>query len=82
VLITPEYIASLVNFYSNTGKPDWKFDPSGRDMRNLQVLGAAKVYNLLQQQRIALLADEVGMGKTIQALTVCTALDGMHRTLE
>ncbi len=74
MLITPSYISSLVNFYSNTGNPDWQFDPAGRDMRNLQVLGAAKVYNLLQQQGIALLADEVGMGKTIQALTVCVAL--------
>jgi SNF2 family DNA or RNA helicase len=37
-------------------------------------MGAAKVYNLLDQYGIALLADEVGMGKTIQALTVSAAL--------
>lgn len=43
-------------------------------MRNLQVQGAAKVYNLLEVQKLALLADEVGMGKTIQALAVCAAL--------
>jgi hypothetical protein len=72
--ITPSYISDLVNFYSNTEQPSWEFDPSGKDMRNLQVQGAAKVYNLLDRYGIALLADEVGMGKTIQALTVCAAL--------
>lgn len=72
--ITPTYIAELVNFYSNSEQPDWRFDPLGKDMRNLQVQGAAKIYNLLETYGIALLADEVGMGKTIQALTVCAAL--------
>lgn len=72
--ITPEYISQLVNFYSNSGLPDWQYDPAGKDMRNLQVLGAAKVFNMLDAQGLALLADEVGMGKTIQALTVCAAL--------
>jgi len=74
VLITPHYISSLVNFYSNTGNSDWQYDAGGKDMRNLQALGAAKVFNLLHQHGVALLADEVGMGKTIQALTVCAAL--------
>lgn len=73
-MITPEYISSLVNFYSNSLRPDWKFDPTGTDMRNLQALGSARAYNLLEKEKIALLADEVGMGKTIQALAVCAAL--------
>lgn len=72
--VTPEYISSLVNFYSNNEKPEWKYSPSGKDMRNLQVLGTAKVNNLLYSEGIALLADEVGMGKTIQSLAVCAAL--------
>ena len=74
MLITPDYISSLVNFYSNSLEPNWKFDLKGEDMRNLQVKGAAKAFNLLEEKKLALLADEVGMGKTIQALAVCAAL--------
>lgn len=72
--ITPEYLSKLVNFYSNKVRPDWSFDRRGTDMRNLQVLGAAKAFNLMEKRRLALLSDEVGMGKTIQALSVCAAL--------
>lgn len=72
--ITAEYMARLVNFYSEHDKPDWKYAPKANDMRNLQVKGSAKIFNLLCKHNIALLADEVGMGKTIQALAVCAAL--------
>lgn len=72
--ITPDYISGLVNFQSNTLDKSWSHDPEGTDMRNLQVKGAARVFNLLESYRLALLADEVGMGKTIQALTICSAL--------
>lgn len=72
--ITPEYIASLVNFHNLKDGKDWTFNPDGKDMRNLQVLGSARIFNLLQEKKIALLADEVGMGKTIQSLAVCAAL--------
>ena len=72
--ITPEHISQLINFYSNTIEPKWTYDPKGTDMRNLQVKGSARVYNLLEEQKLALLADEVGMGKTIQSLAVCAAL--------
>lgn len=74
MLITPEYISALVNFYSNSIKPEWEYDPEGTDMRNLQVKGAAKAFNLLEKYKLALLADEVGMGKTIQSLALCAAL--------
>ena len=72
--ITPEFISSIVNFYSTTLNPDWEYDHKGIDMRNLQVQGAAKGFNLLVEQKLALLADEVGMGKTIQSLAICSAL--------
>ena len=72
--ITPEFISSIVNFYSTTLNPEWEYDPQGIDMRNLQVQGAAKGFNLLVEQKLALLADEVGMGKTIQSLAICSAL--------
>lgn len=72
-LITPQYISSLVNFGPDLPE-EWHFDPNKEDMRNAQVKGAAHIYNILQKRKIALLADEVGMGKTIQALSVCAAL--------
>lgn len=71
-MINPEYISKLVNFGPDIG--DWKYDPKGKDMRNAQVLGSARIFNILKKEKIALLADEVGMGKTIQALSVCAAL--------
>src|SRR5688500_7373275 len=74
MLISPEYISDIVNFYSNILNPLWKYSSDGNDMRNLQVKGTAKAFNLLEKQKIALLADEVGMGKTIQSLSVCAAL--------
>jgi hypothetical protein len=74
VPVTPEYISDLVNFQSTTLEKEWAYNPERTDMRNLQVKGAARVFNLLESQKLALLADEVGMGKTIQALTVCAAL--------
>ncbi len=43
-------------------------------MQTKQAEGAAYLFNLLNEKRTALLADEVGMGKTIQALAVCAAL--------
>jgi hypothetical protein len=72
--ITPEYLTSLVNFHSELDKPDWKYSSQAKDMRNVQARGAAKIFNLLQEHHIGLLADEVGMGKTIQSLAVCAAL--------
>lgn len=77
-MIHPDYINGLIHFYPGTSTADWQYDMQGKDMRSLQINGAAHLYNLLQQPPyIALLADEVGMGKTIQALSVITAL--LHR---
>jgi hypothetical protein len=71
--VTPEYISSLVNFGPEL-QPEWKYNASDDDMRNAQARGSAGIYNILVDESIALLADEVGMGKTIQALSVCAAL--------
>lgn len=74
-MIHPRYIYELIHFYPGTDKGQWQYAPEGKDMRSLQINGAAHLYNLLQQPpHLALLADEVGMGKTIQALSVITAL--------
>ncbi len=73
-MITPEYIDQLINFYPGSSKNEWQFNVEAMDMRNLQIKGSARIFNLLKQHKIALLADEVGMGKTIQSLAVISAL--------
>lgn len=73
-MITPEYINKLINFYPGTKASEWKFNSNAVDMRNLQIKGTARIYNILNEHKIALLADEVGMGKTIQSLAVISAL--------
>jgi superfamily II DNA or RNA helicase len=70
--VTPEYIDNLVKF--NVFDQKWKYTMDATDMCSLQVKGTAKVFNLLQENGLALLADEVGMGKTIQSLSVMAAL--------
>jgi hypothetical protein len=71
--ITPEYLSTYVNFFY--GKGDWYYRNDGEEnMAKLQAEGAAKIWNLLLEKEIALLADEVGTGKTIQALAVLMTL--------
>ncbi|MBK9221927.1 MAG: DEAD/DEAH box helicase family protein [Saprospiraceae bacterium] len=71
--ITPEYLDSYVCFYYN--QPNWHYNKNlPLSMPKIQVEGTAKLWNLLQDYHIALLADEVGMGKTIQALGVLATL--------
>ena len=43
-------------------------DPDTRSMAEMQLQGIAALYNILCEHRFAYLADEVGMGKTYQAL--------------
>jgi superfamily II DNA or RNA helicase len=71
--ITPDILSSYVNFYFD--KSDWTYCQNDTvSMPKLQAEGAAKIWNLLLDQKIALLADEVGMGKTIEALSVMATL--------
>ncbi len=72
--ITPETLSEFVNFYRDRDKKDWIYT-AGKEstMQAKQAEGAAFVFNLLNDGKIALLADEVGMGKTIQALAVIAA---------
>lgn len=73
-MITPDYINQIIDFFPGSNSGDWKYDTNADDMRNLQIKGAAHIFNLLSKYKVALLADEVGMGKTIQSLAVATAL--------
>jgi superfamily II DNA or RNA helicase len=71
--VTPEYISEYFNFdYHNT---NWKYDKDAEpNIAKVQAEGTAKLWNILQQNNIALLADEVGTGKTYQALTIALML--------
>ena len=55
--VTPEYIDNLVKF--NVFDENWKYTFDATDMCSLQVKGTAKVFNLLHENGLALLADEV-----------------------
>lgn len=66
--IGPSQVSEMINF--NAADSDWHYDSDPDSMFGKQAEGTARLYNLLSQHRIALLADEVGMGKTYQALGV------------
>lgn len=51
---------------------DYSGGTSSNEMWEKQLEGAVALYNLLQRQNIAYLADEVGMGKTYVALGVAS----------
>lgn len=72
-LITPEHISNYISF--QYGDAEWKYDASSKkDIPKIQAEGSAKLWNILQQKNVALLADEVGMGKTYQALSIIITL--------
>ena len=49
-----------------------------QSMAELQLEGIAAIYNILCKHGFAYLADEVGMGKTYQALGLVSACCGMR----
>ena len=62
-------ISELVHF--NLNRKDWIYtDGMQKSLEATQVEGVYGLIQRLKQHDIALLADEVGMGKTIQALGV------------
>lgn len=71
-ILTPEIVSEHINFKRGN---EWTYVATERDsMPDKQAEGVAYLWNLLSTQRLALLADEVGMGKTIQALGVASLL--------
>lgn len=66
--MTPEKILEFVKF--NNEDKDWKYDPNNKDLYAYQAEGVAGIINRLNFYGLAILADEVGMGKTFQALAV------------
>ena len=73
-LLSPEIVSHLISFQKD--KLDWSYSEKSKEnsMPKRQAEGAARLWNILEEHKIALLADEVGMGKTIQALSVITFL--------
>jgi superfamily II DNA or RNA helicase len=67
--VTPEDILKIVKFNIEQGN-QWKYDKNSKDMYTYQAEGSAGLWNRLEHYGVAILADEVGMGKTYQALAV------------
>lgn len=72
-LLSPEAVSNWINF--KRGDDSWQYDTADVDsMAAKQAQGVAYLWNLLSKEGVALLSDEVGMGKTIQALGVASML--------
>ena len=69
----PAQVAKIINFDEDDTGWDYVAD-AAPSMASRQAEGVAHLWNLLSTHRVALLADEVGMGKTFQALGVATLL--------
>jgi hypothetical protein len=71
--VRPQGVSEWINF--DASDEAWQYgcgDP--KSMPSIQTEGVAYLWNLLATRRVALLADEVGMGKTFQALGVAALL--------
>lgn len=73
--ISPNELTKFVSFFRDRDGFDKEYAQYNKDsMQAKQAEGSSYLFNLLNEKGIALLADEVGMGKTIQSLAVCAAL--------
>lgn len=70
--LTPEQVSRWITF--DRERADWTYREGDRAMAARQAEGVAGLWNKLGRHRAALLADEVGMGKTLQALGVMALL--------
>jgi len=64
--MTPKQVNEIIDFSGNQEK----YNETSKNLFSLQLEGVAGIINRLDKYNIALLADEVGMGKTLQALGV------------
>lgn len=71
--LDPKRVSDWINFKGDD--KSWIYQADDRDsMAAKQTEGVAYLWNLLAADGVALLADEVGMGKTFQALGVAALL--------
>lgn len=71
-MLTPQAVSGYINF--DGGDRQWTYRAADVSMAARQAEGVAYLWNTLAAQDVALLADEVGMGKTYQALGVIAML--------
>jgi len=64
--MTPRDVSALITFQGSDRA--WKYKSGVNGMPEKQAEGVAYLWNLLSKHRVAILADEVGMGKTYQAI--------------
>lgn len=69
--MTPCSVSEGITFQRK--KKSWKYDANGT-LEAMQAEGVAGLWNKLLDHSTAILADEVGMGKTIQAMGVMSVL--------
>lgn len=69
---TPKQVADSVTF--DRDAVDWMYEEGDKSMPARQAEGVAGLWNKLSSYGAALLADEVGTGKTLQALGVMALL--------
>ncbi len=69
--LSPYVVSKYISF--NRDNKNWVYTDK-KDMANLQAEGVAGICQRLARHNIAFLADEVGMGKTIQAFGVMSML--------
>ncbi len=69
--IRPETVARYISFKRNNTSWTYTNDDS---IYAIQAEGVAGIWNCLNDYKIAILADEVGMGKTMQAFGICALL--------
>ena len=74
--LRPEQVAQWINF--EQGNAGWSYRSGEKSMSSRQAEGVAHLWNGLSRDRVALLADEVGTGKTFQALGVVALLWRMN----
>lgn len=73
--ISPNELTRFVSFYRDEEGRSKTFEQyASTSMQYKQAEGSSYLFNLLNEKELALLADEVGMGKTMQSLAVCSAL--------
>lgn len=70
--LTPQAVSEYINF--DGADEQWTYCATDVSMAARQAEGVAYLWNMLAAQDVALLADEVGMGKTYQALGVISML--------
>lgn len=75
--LTPEVVSQQMTFVE--GEMDWRYQAdNASSMAAKQAEGVAHLCRLLAQRHLALLADEVGMGKTFQAIGIIRLLQQME----